>query len=75
MLDEPFSRAWNKQMSGSEWFTRGWTLQELTTPQNLELFSTTWMRLGYKTEIFQAQLQDALESTKRFCSERLPSIR
>jgi hypothetical protein len=37
-------------MFGSECFTRGWTLQEIIAPKNLELSSTTWMRLGYNTE-------------------------
>jgi len=37
-----------KEMKNSRWFTRGWTLQELIAPANLEFFDAMWMRLGSK---------------------------
>lgn len=34
------------QVERSEWFTRGWTLQELIAPRYRVFFSSTWMKLG-----------------------------
>lgn len=31
----------------SRWFRRGWTLQELLAPQRLEIFDSSWTRIGY----------------------------
>jgi hypothetical protein len=39
-LDETFVK--------SEWFTRGWTLQELLSPSNLEFYDCDWNLLGTK---------------------------
>ncbi|KAI0199904.1 heterokaryon incompatibility protein-domain-containing protein [Astrocystis sublimbata] len=38
----------------SNWFTRGWTLQELLAPQNLEFFDRNWKPLGKKKELADA---------------------
>jgi hypothetical protein len=42
----------------SEWFTRGWTLQELLAPQNLRFYDCHWRQIGPKTrrssEIYSA---------------------
>lgn len=35
----------------SQWFTRGWTLQELLAPQNLQFFNCDWVLLGSKQEL------------------------
>jgi hypothetical protein len=32
----------------SNWFTRGWTLQELLAPKDLVFFSSTWTKIGSK---------------------------
>lgn len=32
----------------SRWFTRGWTLQELLAPRNVEFFSRDWVSIGTK---------------------------
>lgn len=37
-----------EQFGASRWWSRGWTLQELLAPQNLEFFSSGWMSLGTK---------------------------
>lgn len=34
-----------------EWFTRGWTLQELLAPQNLWIYSKNWTCIGSKSEL------------------------
>jgi len=31
-----------------EWFSRGWTLQELIAPSNVQFFNKDWKSLGYK---------------------------
>ncbi|KAK7442454.1 37S ribosomal protein S22 [Stygiomarasmius scandens] len=33
---------------GSEWFQRGWTLQELLAPRNVEFYNKNWAYLGDK---------------------------
>ncbi|KAK0614789.1 Vegetative incompatibility protein HET-E-1 [Lasiodiplodia hormozganensis] len=35
----------------SEWFRRGWTLQELVAPAHLEFFSQGWICLGAKSTL------------------------
>jgi len=35
----------------SEWFTRGWTLQELLAPLNMEFYSKDYMLLGDKDSL------------------------
>jgi Heterokaryon incompatibility protein (HET) len=32
------------------WFTRGWCLQELIAPRNIDFFDTNWNRIGSKTD-------------------------
>ncbi|OHW93092.1 HET domain containing protein [Colletotrichum incanum] len=41
--DSPFAK--------SEWFTRGWTLQELVAPKRLNFYSCEWKYLGSKTHL------------------------
>ncbi|KAI1628079.1 hypothetical protein EDD37DRAFT_656632 [Exophiala viscosa] len=36
------------QFKNSEWFTRGWTLQELLAPKDVIFFDKNWMELGDK---------------------------
>lgn len=38
--EDPFSMY--SSTRSSRWFTRGWTLQELTAPQHLVFFDRTW---------------------------------
>ncbi|PVH69315.1 HET-D [Cadophora sp. DSE1049] len=39
---------WESAFRDSEWFTRGWTLQELLAPRSVEFFSRNRQRLGDK---------------------------
>lgn len=41
----------NEEMAGSQWFTRGWTLQELLAPKDLLFFSRDWSPMGTKAEL------------------------
>ncbi|CVL03915.1 related to beta transducin-like protein [Fusarium proliferatum] len=36
------------EISNSRWFTRGWTLQELITPNSMIFFDKDWRKLGTK---------------------------
>ena len=35
----------------SQWFTRGWTLQEMIAPTNTRFFGADWTELGHKHEL------------------------
>ena len=35
----------------SRWFSRGWTLQELLAPTQVEFFDTNWLQLGSKNQL------------------------
>ncbi|KAL2693895.1 hypothetical protein Neosp_000461 [[Neocosmospora] mangrovei] len=38
-------------LGDSDWFTRGWTLQELLAPRSVEFYSADWKHLGSKNNI------------------------
>ncbi|KAI1088895.1 HET-domain-containing protein [Rostrohypoxylon terebratum] len=40
----------NSPFRNSRWFTRGWTLQELIAPNNVEFFSNSWSLLSSRSE-------------------------
>lgn len=52
------SRPWIKSFQDSEWFTRGWTLQEMLAPGNLVFFDKHWDRCGNRVEL-QGAIQAA----------------
>ena len=43
--------SWEAAFRSSGWFTRGWTLQELLAPSNVEFFSQEGVKLGDKTSL------------------------
>ena len=43
--------AWEASFCASEWFTRGWTLQELIAPVSVEFFSCEGRRIGDKKSL------------------------
>jgi tetratricopeptide (TPR) repeat protein len=43
--------SWEPSFRTSEWFTRGWTLQELIAPQQVEFFSRQGQRIGDKASL------------------------
>jgi hypothetical protein len=45
--------AWKADFRRSEWFVRGWTLQELLAPSSVEFFSREWERLGDKRSLIR----------------------
>ena len=40
------SANWRETFSKSEWFERGWTLQELLAPRKLVFLTSDWVRIG-----------------------------
>jgi tetratricopeptide (TPR) repeat protein len=44
---------WETSFRASDWFTRGWTLQELIAPVSVEFFSCEGWRIGDKTSLEQ----------------------
>jgi hypothetical protein len=44
----------NSGFEESAWFTRGWTLQELIAPANVEFYNCTWHKLGTKDSLKDA---------------------
>jgi hypothetical protein len=41
----------SSEMSGSRWFTRGWTLQELIAPRRMLFFTSEWELIGTKESL------------------------
>jgi len=50
---EPRRGTWKLEFRNSRWFTRGWTLQELIAPLELEFFSRQVERLGSRSSLVQ----------------------
>ncbi|USP76873.1 hypothetical protein yc1106_04147 [Curvularia clavata] len=42
------SSGWSEDFEKSQWFARGWTLQELLAPSNVEFYSADWSPIGTK---------------------------
>ncbi|KAL9585448.1 MAG: hypothetical protein Q9212_001521 [Teloschistes hypoglaucus] len=49
--DEDGGSAIHAEFCASDWFTRGWTLQELLAPDNLEFLDRSWNSLGSKKKL------------------------
>ncbi|ORY16324.1 NACHT domain-domain-containing protein [Clohesyomyces aquaticus] len=49
--DETDPPRWELEFRKSEWFSRGWTLQELLAPSMVEFFSQHWERIGDKASL------------------------
>nr|OQO26062.1 hypothetical protein B0A51_06994 [Rachicladosporium sp. CCFEE 5018] len=56
-LDEDFAKLFRQ----SDWFTRGWTLQELVAPKVVVFLAADWKVIGYKGERTQRGPFRALE--------------
>lgn len=42
---------YGEEFRKSSWFTRGWTLQELIAPAEVELFTNNWAKIGTKSDL------------------------
>lgn len=49
----------------SEWFYRGWTLQEMLAPRDLEFYDTKWTYMGTRTEL-KVQLEKASGISQKY---------
>lgn len=48
---KPTELPWEDAFRKSRWYTRGWTLQELVAPRELDFFDAHWNYLGSKTHL------------------------
>ncbi|KAI6022057.1 heterokaryon incompatibility protein-domain-containing protein, partial [Pisolithus marmoratus] len=67
--EQDFSK-FGKSNGWPEWFSRGWTLQELIAPKEVEFFNKNWVSIGTKQD-----LTSTLEDITRIPSEVLRSGR
>ena len=71
---EPDSEKHHKSDGWPEWFSRGWTLQEMVAPRDLQFFNRDWQPIGDKkalaqtleriTEVPEHILADGLEGNR-----------
>lgn len=66
MHDSADESRWKTSLKGSQWFQRGWTLQELLAPQSVEFFSCNRVYLGDK-----GSLQQAIHGVTGICVKAL----
>lgn len=50
-LDDVTRKNLSEEFSGSEWFSRGWTLQELIAPAEVLFFDRNWTLLGTRASL------------------------
>jgi hypothetical protein len=51
LADVPNAEAgWGESFGNSDWFNRGWTLQELLAPLNVDFYARDWQSIGTKFE-------------------------
>ena len=65
---------WGPAFQKSEWFTRGWTLQELIAPKVVEFFSVEGKKLGDKTSLERQIHQITSISIEALQGKPLPQI-
>ncbi|KAI6022053.1 glycosyltransferase family 20-domain-containing protein [Pisolithus marmoratus] len=65
--EQDFSK-FDRSNGWPEWFSRGWTLQELIAPKEVEFFNKNWVSIGTKED-----LTSTLEGITRIPSEVLRS--
>jgi tetratricopeptide (TPR) repeat protein len=53
VADNADTGTWEASFRKSEWFTRGWTLQELIAPTTVQFFSAEGLQLGDKSSLKQ----------------------
>ena len=44
---------WGIRFQDSDWFTRGWTLQELIAPVSVQFYAADWSPIGTKLERYE----------------------
>ncbi|EXF75735.1 HET domain-containing protein [Colletotrichum fioriniae PJ7] len=56
VYSEPRNDECKMILTGSRWFTRGWTLQELLAPSSLDFYDRNWALVGPRT-LFRSAIQ------------------
>ncbi|THU97864.1 HET-domain-containing protein [Dendrothele bispora CBS 962.96] len=51
LVDTNLDDMWEKRFLHSEWFKRGWTLQELLAPKEVIFFDQSWVPVGTKRSL------------------------
>ena len=77
------AKMYPKSNGWPEWFSRGWTLQEMIAPRNLQFFNKDWQPIGDKkgfadilgriTEVPKHTLADGLDARNRPCVAQIIS--
>lgn len=49
--ESDFRGCFEQQLAKCRWFGRGWTLQELIAPDNVEFYDRKWVRFGSKKQL------------------------
>ena len=53
LIDVDISKLdWKLQFRNSRWFERGWTLQELLAPSNVDFYDCEWRKIGSKDTLY-----------------------
>ena len=50
--DKDYSKP-NSSFRSSQWFTRGWTLQEMVAPDDVIFYTTNWIEIGRKRNMYR----------------------
>ncbi|KAI6107093.1 heterokaryon incompatibility protein-domain-containing protein [Pisolithus croceorrhizus] len=66
-IKQDFSR-FGKSSGWPEWFSRGWTLQELIAPKEVEFFNKDWVSIGTK-EYLTSTLEDITRIPERVLND------
>jgi len=70
-VSELDSEVWG--LKQSDWFTRGWTLQELLAPSNVRFYSDLYEFLGTKYDLAE-RIQQITNIEKRVLRDDAPLI-
>ncbi|KAI6016531.1 heterokaryon incompatibility protein-domain-containing protein [Pisolithus marmoratus] len=67
--EQDFSK-FDRSNGWPEWFSRGWTLQELIAPKEVEFFNKNWVSIGTKQDL-TSTLEDITRIPSEVLSERV----
>jgi len=62
-----------KPFEKSEWFRRGWTLQELIAPQKMDFYDRDWRRIGSKANLVEKLYRSTGIEPSVLTGEKSPS--
>lgn len=71
LSDILISPTWRVELALCRWFTRGWTLQELLAPREIQLYDKDWASLCKKSQCIQ-ELSDITGIDESILEQRVP---